>query len=57
MTSGRSLADQVEGVTAELEQTLRGADWSSRPERRLGSAAAFASALGAPLGVTRGQVA
>jgi hypothetical protein len=49
-----SLAGQVEDVTAGLEQTLR-AGLELRPEQRIGSAAAFARALGSPLGVTGGK--
>jgi putative methionine-R-sulfoxide reductase with GAF domain len=42
------LADTVEGVTPELEQTLRDS-LEIIPERRISSIQAFAAALGAPL--------
>ena len=48
------LAKRVEGVTPELEETLRRA-LELYPERRLASAIAFASALGSPLGVSAGK--
>ncbi|MEA2428321.1 MAG: eukaryotic-like serine/threonine-protein kinase [Thermoleophilaceae bacterium] len=47
------LADQVEGVTPELEQTLR-ASLEIIPERRIASIQAFAAALGAPVRDTAG---
>ena len=47
------LAEEIEGVTPALEQTLR-AGLSLHPERRIASAAAFAHALGAPLEATAG---
>ena len=47
------LAGEVEGVTPALEATLRrGLDL--HPERRFGSAAALAAALGSPLEATQG---
>jgi eukaryotic-like serine/threonine-protein kinase len=48
------LAERVAGVTPELEETLRGS-LELQPERRLASVAAFASALGSPLGVSAGK--
>jgi Protein kinase domain/GAF domain len=48
------LVERVEGLTPELEEVLRGA-LELQPERRLASVAAFASALGAPLGVPAGK--
>src|SRR3954447_5158014 len=47
------LADRVEGVTPELEQTLRRA-LEIIPERRIASIAALAAALGAPLQESKG---
>lgn len=47
------LAEQFEGVTPELEQTLRGG-LELRPERRVASVAALAGALGSPLGLSTG---
>jgi predicted Ser/Thr protein kinase len=48
------LADEVERVTQPLERTLRrGLD--PHPERRFGSAAAFAAALGSPLAAMEGE--
>lgn len=47
------LAEQFEGVTPELEQTLRGG-LELRPELRVASIAALARALGSPLGVSAG---
>jgi eukaryotic-like serine/threonine-protein kinase len=48
------LADEVESVTRPLERTLRrGLD--PHPERRFGSAAAFAAALGSPLAAMEGE--
>src|SRR4051794_189365 len=47
------LADTVEGVTPQLEETLR-ASLEIIPERRIASIAAFAAALGAPLQETGG---
>ena len=47
------LADTVEDVTPELEQTLRSA-LEIIPERRIASVQAFAAALGAPLGTGGG---
>jgi putative methionine-R-sulfoxide reductase with GAF domain len=48
------LADRVEGVTPELEQTLRAA-LEIIPERRIASISAFAAALGAPLQESKGM--
>ena len=48
------LSERMEGVTPELEQTLRSA-LELHPERRLASAGAFARALGSPLGVSAGR--
>jgi hypothetical protein len=48
------LAEEVEGVTPELERTLR-AGLDLHPERRIASVEAFAAALGAPLGATGGR--
>ncbi len=50
----KTLADQVEGVDAALERTLR-RGLEMHPERRFGSAAAFAAALGAPVDVGAGE--
>jgi putative methionine-R-sulfoxide reductase with GAF domain len=47
------LADQVDGVSPELEQTLR-SSLEIIPERRIASIQAFAAALGAPLRETAG---
>jgi predicted Ser/Thr protein kinase/putative methionine-R-sulfoxide reductase with GAF domain len=47
------LTDTVEGVTPELEQTLR-ASLEIIPERRIASVQAFAAALGARLGTSEG---
>jgi hypothetical protein len=48
------LAEQVPGVTPELEQTLR-ASLEIIPERRIASIQAFADALGAPLRTSEGE--
>ncbi len=48
-----SLAEEVAGVTEELERTLR-AGLAPHPERRVASVEAFAAALGSPLGVSEG---
>src|SRR3954465_4567474 len=48
------LADKVEGVTPELEATLRAA-LEIIPERRIASIAALAAALGAPLQESKGM--
>jgi GAF domain-containing protein len=48
------LADQVEGISTALEQTLR-RGLELHPERRFGSAAAFAAALGSPLEAVAGE--
>ncbi|MEA2451170.1 MAG: eukaryotic-like serine/threonine-protein kinase [Thermoleophilaceae bacterium] len=47
------LAEQVPGVTPELEQTLR-SSLEIIPERRIASVQAFAAALGAPLSTSEG---
>jgi hypothetical protein len=47
------LAETVEGVTPELEQTLR-ASLEIIPERRIASVQAFAAALGSPLRTSEG---
>jgi predicted Ser/Thr protein kinase len=47
------LCEQVPGVSAELEQTLR-ATLEIIPERRIASVEAFAQALGAPLRTSEG---
>src|SRR3954467_10411754 len=49
----RKLAEDVPGVTPELEQTLRSA-LEIIPERRIASIQAFADALGAPLRTREG---
>ena len=48
------LAETVEGVTPELEQTLR-ASLEIIPERRIASVQAFAAALGSPLRTSEGE--
>ncbi len=48
------LADNVPGVTPQLERTLR-QSLEMDPDHRLASAAAFASAIGSPLGVSSGE--
>ena len=49
-----NLSERVEGVTPELEETLREA-LELRPDRRLASISALARALGSPIGPSRGQ--
>jgi GAF domain-containing protein len=49
----RKLAEDIPGVTPELEQTLRSA-LEIIPERRIASIQAFADALGAPLRTSEG---
>jgi eukaryotic-like serine/threonine-protein kinase len=48
------LAESVEGVSPELERTLRAA-LQIRPERRLASVEALAAGLGTPLGPSEGR--
>jgi Protein kinase domain/GAF domain len=48
------LAEEIAGVTPELEQTVR-AGLELQPEKRTASAEAFARALGAPLGTQAGE--
>lgn len=48
------LAETVDGVSPELERTLRAA-LQIRPERRLASVEAFAAGLGTPLGPSEGR--
>ena len=48
------LSEQIDGVTPELEATLRSA-LELHPERRLASAGAFARALGSPIELSEGR--
>jgi GAF domain-containing protein len=47
------LAERFEDCSVELERTLR-AGLELRPERRIASVAAFAKALGSPIGISSG---
>jgi tRNA A-37 threonylcarbamoyl transferase component Bud32 len=53
LQDGVRLVEQFDGVTSELERTLR-AGLELHPERRIASIAAFARALGSPLGISMG---